>query len=83
MLGFGEPCHEQHRRLANRGVGLQSEAGFEPVHAGHDRIQENDVGGDPVGNRQGGIAGGGDQHGKAGLLQSFGQKTERVGGIVH
>lgn len=82
MLRLGEAGHEDHGHLGDRSIRLQPRAGVEAVHTGHDRIEQDDVRRDAIGDVERRVAGGRDQYGKAGLFQRFGQEAERLRRIV-
>ena len=44
MLGFGKAGHEDDGDVLRREVGLQSAGDFEAVDAGHQRVEQDDVG---------------------------------------
>jgi hypothetical protein len=65
MFGLGQPGHEDDGHLRHRRIGLQAAAGLEAVHGRHDGVEQDDIGRDAFGNVERGLAGGGDEGGKA------------------
>lgn len=76
VLRLGEAGHENHRDLGDRRIRLQPRASVKAVHAGHDRVEQDDIRRDAIGDVERRIAGGGDQNGEAGLFQCLGQEAE-------
>ena len=82
MLGFREPGHEDERDRAGRKIGLESPRDLEAVHAGHQRIEQHDIGQALARARNRALAVGGDQYQIAGFVERIVQQREVLGHVV-
>ena len=82
VFGFGQPRHEDDRHVVEPGVALQPPAGFKTVQAGHDRVEQDDVGRDLVDDPHRGCAVERDHDRHAGAVERVGEQPQRLRRII-
>jgi len=82
VLGFGQPGHEDDGDVLGRKVGLEPAGHLEAVHAGHQRVEQDDVGQALAGPLQRRFAVGGNQHGVAGFIKGIVEQREVFRDVV-
>ena len=82
VLGFGQPGHEDDGDVLGRKVGLEPAGHLEAVHAGHQRVEQDDVGQALAGPLQRRFAVGGHQHGVAGFIKGVVEQREVFRDVV-